>query len=69
MSDITLEVDPGLCMSAQRCTYLAPQAMGLDDDGIARVDDPNALTHDQAERIAAECPNSAISVHRKQDHH
>lgn len=64
MSDFSIEVDHGLCMSAQRCTYLAPTVMGLDDEGLAVVENPAELTADKAEELAMECPNVAITLHR-----
>jgi len=58
----TVDVDSGLCMGAQRCTYLKPEVFNLDDDGIAEVTDPQLLTEEQADFVAEECPNMAISV-------
>lgn len=58
----TIEVDPDACMGAQRCTFLAPSVFDLNDDGIAEVKEPSALTTEEAHNVAAECPNLAIAV-------
>lgn len=62
MSTFSVDIDPGLCMGAQRCSFLVPGIFALDEEGIAEVVDPNGLTLEQAELAAAECPNLAISV-------
>lgn len=57
-----IKVDDGLCMGAQRCLFLAPKAFELTDEGIAEVADASSLTEKEAEKVASECPNLAISV-------
>ncbi len=63
--DITVSVDPECCQGAQRCLYLAPDAVVLDDDGLlARPVDPVPMTDPQAViRVASGCPTSAIVVY------
>lgn len=62
----TIRVDEDLCMGAQRCLYLAPSTFELNAEGIAEVVDPRALSEEQAEKIAYECPNFAIVVEHEQ---
>jgi ferredoxin len=61
---IVVRIDPGSCMAAQRCAYLAPQVFRLGGDGIAEVVDPAAASADRVIEIARECPNLAIRVWR-----
>lgn len=61
---VEVEVDAGLCMGAQRCTYLAPQVFEVGGDGAARVLDATALTEEQVIEVARQCPNFAIRVTR-----
>jgi ferredoxin len=58
----SVEIDAGLCMGAQRCSYVTNGVFELDDDGIAEVVDPTHLSLEQAELAANECPNLAITV-------
>jgi ferredoxin len=47
--------------------FLAPATFDLNEDGIAEVLDAATLTEEQAEKIAAECPNFAIAVEHRDD--
>ncbi|GAA5146398.1 hypothetical protein GCM10023321_05790 [Pseudonocardia eucalypti] len=59
-----IKVDDELCMGAQRCMFLAPEAFDLTEEGIAEVTDAGTLTLEQAEKVAYECPNMAIIVEK-----
>jgi ferredoxin len=63
----TISVDADSCMGAQRCMFLAPSTFDLNEDGIAEVLDAATLTEEQAQKIAAECPNFAIAVQHRGD--
>jgi ferredoxin len=58
----SVSVDEGLCMGAQRCTYVTGGRFAINDDGIAEVVDSNGLTRELADHAADECPNLAITV-------
>jgi len=58
-------VDPGLCIGAQRCTYLAPDLFELGEDGVARVITGSGADLDEKViEVARQCPNFAIFVRR-----
>ena len=61
---IEVRVDPGACMGAQRCVYLAPEVFRLGNDGVAEAFDPGAVTEERLVDAARQCPNSAIRVVR-----
>jgi ferredoxin len=61
---LEVRVDPGLCMSAQRCVYLAPKTFTIDATGVAVVLDTSALPEDELIEVARQCPNFAITVVR-----
>jgi ferredoxin len=61
----TFKVDEDMCMGAQRCLYLAPNTFELTEHGFATVTDSSALTPQEADKVAWECPNGAIAV----EHH
>lgn len=62
---IEVEVDPGLCIGAQRCIYLAPEIFEMGEDGFARAKPGSGPEFDeQIIEVARQCPNSAILVRR-----
>ena len=61
---VEVELDRDICMGSGNCMAEAPTAFDLDDDGIAFVLDPNAVSEDTVVTIARKCPSQAISVHR-----
>lgn len=61
---LEVSVDPGLCMSAQRCVFLAPTIFALGDDGVAVVLDPATRAEAEVVEVARQCPNFAITVVR-----
>ena len=61
---LDIRVDDGLCLGAQRCTYLAPTVFELNAGGQAEVIDPGALSEDELLDVARQCPNFAIIVVR-----
>lgn len=63
----SIKVDDDLCMGAQRCIYLAPDAFQLNEEGIAEVTDASTLSQEQADKVAWECPNMAIAVEKQDD--
>jgi ferredoxin len=64
---LEVRVDPGLCMGAQRCLYLAPRTFALDPRGVAVVLDAGALPENELIEVARQCPNFAITVVRDGD--
>lgn len=58
----SIKVDEEVCMGAQRCLFLAPKVFDLTGEGIAEIIDSSSLSEEEAEKIARECPNLAISV-------
>jgi ferredoxin len=64
---VTLEVDldQDVCMGSGHCVSNAPGAFDLDDDGIAFVVDPTAVSEDTIVAAAKRCPSHAITVRRR----
>ena len=62
---LEVEVDPGLCIGAQRCVYLKPDIFEMGEDGFARAK-PVAGRELEEEiiQVARQCPNYAIIVRR-----
>ena len=62
---LEVEVDPGLCIGAQRCVYLAPEIFEMGEDGFAHVLEASAPGLEETIiQIARQCPNYAILVRR-----
>jgi ferredoxin len=59
---IRVEVDRDLCIGSGDCVDTAPAVFELDDDGKARVIDPDAAGVDEIVDAAANCPVTAIFV-------
>ncbi|MGH8985628.1 MAG: ferredoxin [Acidimicrobiia bacterium] len=59
---LRIEIDRELCMGSGNCSFWAPGAFDLDDDGIAVVLDPAAQPEDKIRLAAQGCPTQAISV-------
>jgi len=57
-----VEIDRDVCMGSGNCVFQAPGAFELDDDGIARVVDPDAAPEESVRIAAARCPSKAITV-------
>jgi len=63
--DLEVEVDPGLCIGAQRCVYLAPDIFEMGEDGFATVKPLSGAELDEKIiQVARQCPNYAILVRR-----
>jgi ferredoxin len=61
MTQITIDRD--VCFGSGECVLAAPGVFELDDVGIARIrGDAAALSDDDAQRIAANCPSGALQV-------
>jgi len=62
---LEVEVDPGLCIGAQRCIYLAPDIFEMGEDGCAHAKPASGDDLDEKIiEIARQCPNYAILVRR-----
>ncbi len=61
---LEVELDRDVCMGSGNCMAEAPDAFDLDDDGIAFVIDPAAVSEDTIVTIARKCPSQAITVRR-----
>jgi ferredoxin len=62
---LEVEVDPGLCIGAQRCVYLAPEIFEMGEDGFAHVRAGSGADLDEKViQVARQCPNYAILVRR-----
>jgi ferredoxin len=53
--------DPDTCIGSGECVATDPEAVELDDDGIACILVPE-LDEERAERLAEACPVGAITV-------
>jgi len=62
---LEVEVDPGLCIGAQRCIYLAPDIFEMGEEGFAHVKAAGGDTVEETViQVARQCPNYAILVRR-----
>jgi ferredoxin len=61
---LEIEIDRDSCMGSGNCVYTAPGVFELDDDSIARVEDPDAATEEAIVTAARQCPTHAITVRR-----
>ncbi len=59
---IRVEVDRDLCIGSAVCVASAPQVFELDDEGKARVIDPDGAPTDEIVEAARNCPVTAIFV-------
>jgi ferredoxin len=62
--DLDVELDRDVCMGSGHCLLEAPGAFDLDDDGIAFVVDPRAVSPDTLVSAQRKCPSRAITVRR-----
>ena len=62
---IEVEIDRDVCMGSGNCTYHAPGAFALDDDGIAYVVDPSGAPEAAVRGAAQQCPTRAITVRER----
>ena len=60
--DVRIAIDPDVCLGTAQCEALAPDAIELDDDGIARVRAGATLPRDLADEIVGKCPSGAIRI-------
>ena len=59
---LRIEVDRDLCIGSGDCVATVPAVFELDDEGKARVIDPDAATSDEILEAARNCPVTAILV-------
>ena len=59
---IRVEVDRDLCIGSADCVATAPDVFELDDEGKARVIDPDGAASDEIVDAARNCPVTAIFV-------
>lgn len=57
-----VSVDREMCIGSGNCVHLAPGAIALDDEGVAIIEDPNAVGEQQLVQAERSCPTSAIIV-------
>jgi len=61
---VEVELDRDVCMGSGNCMGEAPTAFDLDEDDIAFVVDPTAVSEETIVSIARKCPSQAITVRR-----
>jgi ferredoxin len=61
---IEIAIDVEKCMGSGNCSFWAPAAFDLNDDGVAELLDPNAVPEEKILLAAQGCPTQAISVTR-----
>jgi ferredoxin len=61
---LEVSVDAGKCMGSGNCSFWAPGAFDLNDDGVAEVVDLNAVPEEKILLAAQGCPTQAITVTR-----
>ncbi len=59
---LEVHVDRSRCIGSGVCARVAPGAFELDDEGIAVVDDPQAVSRTELVAAADTCPTFAIVV-------
>ena len=62
--NLEVKLDRDVCMGSGFCAGDAPGAFDLDDDGIAFVVDPAAVSEDTLIAVGKRCPSHAITVRR-----
>jgi len=62
---LEVSIDRDVCMGSGNCVYEAPGAFDLDEDGIAFVVDPGAVSEDTLVAVGKRCPSHAITVQRR----
>ena len=61
---LEIDIDRDACMGSGNCMFAAPGVFELDDDSIARVVDPEAVSEEAVVTAARQCPTRAITVRR-----
>lgn len=59
---IEIDIDRDLCIGSATCVRLAAGVFALDDEEIATVRDPTAVSVDKLRLAADACPTSAITI-------
>ena len=59
---LDIKIDRDACMGSGNCSFWAPGVFDLDDEGIAIVVDPTAMTDDKIVLAGQGCPTQAISI-------
>ena len=62
---VDVHLDRDVCMGSGYCVSEAPGAFDLDEDGIAFVVDPGAVSEDTLVAVGKRCPSHAITVRRR----
>ena len=62
---VEVELDRDVCMGSGNRMGEAPDAFDLDEDGIAFVIDPAAVSEDTIVAVAKRCPSHAITVRHR----
>jgi ferredoxin len=57
-----IRVDPEACIGSAMCVQIAEAVFELDDDGIARVIDPNGAPLADLREAERACPTAAIEL-------
>ena len=61
---LEIQIDRDKCMGSGNCSFWAEGVFDLDDEGIARVVDPEGCPEDKVVLAAQGCPTQAISLSR-----
>lgn len=59
---LSVTVEPSVCIGSGNCIETAPEAFAMNDDGVAVVVDPTAVSTDDLLAAEASCPVAAILV-------
>ena len=59
---LDIKIDRDACMGSGNCSFWAPGVFDLDEEGIAIVLDPTAMTDDKIVLAAQGCPTQAIAL-------
>ena len=62
VGDLTIRIDPTLCVAFNDCVEAAPQAFELDADGMVAFVDPERVEREKLLMACDACPVDAISV-------
>lgn len=60
-------IDRDLCQGDEVCASLAPEVFEMDDEGLARVKDPEGADESTIENAIDSCPADAISWEEEEE--
>jgi ferredoxin len=62
VGDLTIRIDPTLCVAFGDCVETVPGAFVIDADGMVAFDTPERVERDRLLAACQSCPVDAISV-------